>query len=249
MDEKLKQAIALGREHYAKREYDKAERHLKRVVESGEYTFPDVLNMLGVIQHDRGCLEEARDAFRRALEVNPHYTEAALNLAVTCNDLGDYDQAQNVYHNALHRSSQGPGPGDNFARGKIANLHAEVAQAYLDIGMPYEAIEQYRNAIRLCPRFADLRVKLAEIYQQQGDFVAAKYELMEATHSRPEYTRARIALGVVLLVTGQREQAMREWEKALEQDPQARAAEMYLRMAQDAANFRPSAPPPEPSNI
>ena len=242
MDEKLKQAIALGREHYAKREYDKAERHLRRVVESQACAFADIHNMLGVIQHDRGCLEEARDAFKRALELNPHYTEAALNLAVTCNDLGDYEHAQAVYRGALRKSEQGPSRGDSFARGKIANLHAEVGQAYVDLGMPYDAIKQYRSAIRLCPNFADLRVKLAEIYQQLGDLVSAKYELTEAIHSRPEYTRARVALGVALLMTGQKQQAISEWEQALAQDPDDRAAQMYLRIARN--DLTRTMPPP-----
>ena len=59
----------------------------------GIETFADVHNMMGVIHHDRGRLEEARDAFRKALTINPKYTEAALNLSVTCNDLGEYEQA------------------------------------------------------------------------------------------------------------------------------------------------------------
>ena len=232
MNEKLKQAIALGREHYANREYGKAERHLKHVVEAEQAAmFPDIHNMLGVIQHDRGNLLEAKAAFGRALAINPNYTEAALNLAVTCNDLGNYDEAQQIYRRALRRTEYGSGKGDRYARGKVANLHAEVAQAYLDMGLVEEAIKQYRAAVRLCPKFADLRVKLAEVYQQVGDVVSAKYELSEAIEARPEYTRARNLMGVVLLVTGHRDLAIAEWEKALSMDPDDRATQMYLRMA------------------
>src|SRR5512144_2061806 len=128
MDEQLKQAVALGREHYEKREYDKAERQLTKVIASGQ-RFADIHNMMGVIHHDRGRLEAARDSFKRALEINPSYTEAALNLAVTYNDLGDYELAQQVYRSAVHRDARGEQEVDPFAKGKIANLHAELAHA------------------------------------------------------------------------------------------------------------------------
>jgi tetratricopeptide (TPR) repeat protein len=232
MDEKLKQAVALGREHYEKRDYDKAEVYLSKVIEAGN-RFADIHNMMGVIHHDRGRIEDARDAFKRALELNPNYTEAALNLAVTYNDLGQYELAQQVYRSAIHRDVRGVQELDPFARGKIANLHADLAHAYLDVDMPNEAVMEYRNAIRLCPHFADLRVKLAEVYRQMGDLVAARYELEEAVRTRPDYGPARVALGVLLLVSGQRSEALAVWEETLRRDPHNKAADMYIRMAEN----------------
>ncbi len=241
MDEKLKQAIALGREHYEKRDYDKAEHFLSQVVAQGGHRFPDVHNMMGVIHHDKGRLEEARNEFRRAVEINPHYTEAALNLAVTHNDLGEYESAQKVYRSAIGSGARGTDDIDGFAKGKIANIHAELAQAYLDVGMPNEAVQEYRNAIRLCPHFADLRVRLANVYRQMGDLVAARFELEEAVRVRPAYNPARIAMGVLLLVSGQRQKALEQWEEALRLEPDNKAAQMYLRMARNPPT--PSIPP------
>ena len=233
MDEQLKQAVALGREHYEKREYDKAERYLTKVLAAGT-RFADIHNMMGVIHHDKGLLDAARDAFKRALEINPSYTEAALNLAVTYNDLGEYEQAQQVYRGAVQRDARGRHAVDPFAKGKIANLHADVAHAYLEIDLPNEAVQEYRSAIRLCPQFADIRVKLAETYRQMGDLTAARYELEETIGVRPDYLPARVALGVVMLLSGQRAEAVRIWEDALKRDPKNKAAEMYLRMANSA---------------
>lgn len=238
MDEKRKQAIALGRELYEKRDYDKAEPYLAKVIEGGN-RFADIHNMMGVIHHDRGRLEEARDAFKRALELNANYTEAALNLAVTYNDLGQYELAQQVYRSAIHRDVRGEQQVDPFARGKIANLHADLAHAYLEVDMPNEAVMEYRNAIRLCPHFGDLRVKLAEVYRELGDLVAARYELEEAIRTRPDYGPARVALGVLLLVGGQRASALSVWDEAVRRDPNNKAAEMYLRMAQNLTSQSP----------
>lgn len=232
MDEALKQAVALGREHYEKRDYDKAEHHLCAVIASGQ-RYADIHNMMGVIHHDRGRLEAARDSFKRALEINPSYTEAALNLSVTYNDLGQYELAQQVYRGAIHRDGRGHQEIDPFAKGKIANLHADVAHAYLEVDMPGEAILEYRNAIRLCPHFADLRVRLSEIYRQTGDLMSARHELEEAIRARPDYGPARVALGVLLLVSGQRQEALTTWQEALRRDPQNKVAQMYLRMAQN----------------
>lgn len=233
LDDKLKQAIALGREHYEKREYDKAEHFLARVIAQGGNRFADVHNMMGVVHHDKGRLEEAQEEFLRALDLNPHYTEAALNLAVTYNDLGEYDKAQQVYRTAIARDVRGPDDVDGFAKGKIANLHAELAQAYLDVGMPNEAIQEYRNAIRLCPHFADLRVRLSNVYRQTGDLAAARFELEEAVRVRPAYNTARVAMGILLLVSGQRQKAIEQWEEALRAEPDNKVAAMYLRMARN----------------
>lgn len=246
MDERTKQLLALGREHYDKREFDRAEHYLRQVLERAEGKYADVLNMMGVIHHDRGRFEEAQAAFEEALQINPNYTEAALNLAVTYNDLGRYDDAKRIYQAALARGAESPGQLDPFVKGKIANLHAEVAQAYIDAGMFADAMHELRKAILLCPTFADLRVKLANLYRQAGDLDAARFELEEAIAARPRYVPAHVALGVTLLSMGQPERAMDAWRKAIEIDPDNKAAQMYLRMASGAQQG--SQLPPAPSD-
>lgn len=245
MDEGTRKAIALGREHYAQRDYLQAEAYLTQALASGARGFADVHNMLGVIHHDAGRLEQAKEAFEQALSINARYTEAALNLAVTLNDLGDYAGAQAIYSRAVQPEDTEV---DSFARGKIANLHAEVAQAYLDLEMPNEAIQELRSAIRLCPGFADLRVRLAEVYHSVGDQAAARYELGEAIRVRPDFVRARVALGVAHLVSGDRVAAVTALEAALSLAPQDNAAKMYLRVAQSPPAEAPRPPGPDPED-
>jgi len=242
MDERTKQLLSLGREHYDKREFDKAEHYLKQVVDRNN-TFADVFNMLGVIHHDRGRFEEAQASFEEAMQINPNYTEAALNLAVTYNDLGRYDEAKRIYQAVRARGEESPGHLDPFVKGKIANLHAEVAQAYADAGMPTEAIHELRKAILLCPHFADMRLKLANLYRQKGDLEAARYELEEAVEARPGFVPARVALGVVRLAQNDTQGAIEQWERALEHDPENKTAAMYLRMAKNPPASQ--GPPPQ----
>jgi tetratricopeptide (TPR) repeat protein len=244
MDDALKQHLVLAREHYEKREYDRAEHHLNEVLKHTQ-TYADVYNMLGVIHHDRGDFQEARKHFEASLKINPNYTEAALNLAVTCNDLGLYSEARKIYEQMLGRSATGPKQIDPFARGKLANLHADVAQAYADMGLLAESAGEYRKALALCPTFADLRTRLGSVLRDMGELGPARREYEEALKSNPNYAPARVLLGVTLFSLGQREEAEKQWAQALATDPSNKSAQMYLRMVR--GNTLRSQPPPRPS--
>lgn len=232
MDERTKQLLTLGREHYQKGEFDKAEHYFKQVLERS-VSVADVFNMMGVIHHDRGHFEEAQTAFEEALSINPNYTEASLNLAVTYNDLGRYDDAKRVYRGALSQGATSAGGVTPFVKGKIANLHAEVAQAYIDAGLMAEAMHELRKAVLLCPHFADLRLRLANLYRDTGDLDASEFELEEALKVKPLYIPAQIALGVVRFSQGNVPGAVQCWQRVLELDPDNRAGQMYLRMAKN----------------
>src|SRR5262245_31035846 len=144
MDARLKSLLVLGKEHYERREFDRAELAFQEILSAGGDRFADVHNMLAFILHDRGDLARAETHFRRAIEINPRYIEAHLNLAVTYSDLGKYDEAHEIY--ARIRELEGDSKAvDPFVRGKIANMHADVAQAYTDAGMRPEAIVELRK--------------------------------------------------------------------------------------------------------
>src|SRR5580693_6638936 len=169
MDEHTKQLLLLGREHYQKRELDKAEPMFRQVLAEDD-RLADVHDMLGVICHARGNFAQAEHHFERALSINPSYTEAALNLAVTYNDRGKYAAARQVYARIKGGAPSGSLQAlDPFARGKIANMHAEVGQAYADTGLVREAIIEFEKAVGLCPQFADLRTRLGTLLREIND--------------------------------------------------------------------------------
>ncbi len=230
MDERLKQLLVLGREHYERREYDRAERALRQVLEHTD-RYADVFNMLAVICHDRGDFVAAEGFFERAVELNPTYTEALLNLAVTYNDLGKYEAARQVYAR-VRGAGAGDGGLDPFVRGKIANMHAALAQAYSDAHCRSEAIEQLRKAVDLCPTFADLQTKLGTLYRDDNNLTLARRCYEAARASNPAFVPARVLLGVTLLTLGAADEATAEWREALVIDPENRSAKMYLRMVE-----------------
>lgn len=232
MDDHLKQLLTLAREHYEKGELDRAEPLLREILDRTD-RFADVYNMLGVALHQKGDFIAAERHFERAVELNPAYTEALLNLAVTYNDVGKYEAARKVYA----RLQQDEGGGlimDTFARGKIANMHAALAQAYLDVGQREEAVQELQKAVGLCPTFADLQTRLAALHREAGRASQAKDAYEAAIAANPRYVLARVGLGVALLSLGQDDQAIAQWEEALAIDPDNATAKMYLRSAKAA---------------
>lgn len=240
MDDHLKQLLLLGREHYQKREFDKAEYLLKQVVQQTD-RFADVFDMLGVISHAQGDFAQAERFFEKAVGLNPNYTEAQLNLMVTYNDLGKYDLARELYARIRGRAGTGAGEQDPFVLGKIANMHAEISQAYFDAGMPAEAVRELERAVALCPTFADLRTRLATMYRDSGQKDRAREQLELAKQHNPNYVQGRVLLGVALLSSGEYDAAIGEFEAVLERDAEHKGAQMYLKIAQ--TQQRNSIPP------
>ncbi len=68
MDKKTLQRLERGREHYKNREYSKAEPYLLKVAQE-ETGFADIMNMLGVIYHDRGQVALAQEYFEKSMKV------------------------------------------------------------------------------------------------------------------------------------------------------------------------------------
>ncbi|MFO0614917.1 MAG: tetratricopeptide repeat protein [Polyangiaceae bacterium] len=231
MDSRSKQALVLGREHYERHEYDRAEALLNEALAAAE-GYADVHNMLGVIHHERGDFTTALRFFERAVELNPDYTEALLNLAITSNDVGQFTRAREVFERTRKPGDREAKHADAFALGRIANLHATVAEAYKDAGRFDDAVAELEKALRLRPEFADLRVELATILREAGKLERAESELLAAIESRPKYVQARVLLGVTRLALKRPADAARCFRDALELDPEHKAAKMYLRFAE-----------------
>ena len=234
----VEQLIALGREHYNANEYERAEPFLAEAA-SARPSFPDLYNMLGVIYHAQGLFSDAEDAFENALRLNPRYTEAALNLSVTYNDRGKYERAREVYTKAVSASVGQPNALDRFARGKLANMHADLGAAYAGLAMFDEAVREYSKALDLCPDFADLRVRLGNVYRDMGMVHAAVAEFEHAKKIRPDFIPARIHLGVTMFSLGRRDAALVEWQEVLKIDPTNKSAQLYIRMANDEHGPQP----------
>lgn len=229
MEDALRQLLSVGKEHYQKRDYPSARSYLEQVVEKTD-RFADVFNMLGVIYHDMGQFSQAQKALESALKLNPAYTEAALNLAVLYNDLGKYAEAKEIYRHALQMNRSSDGELDPFVAGKIANMHAEIADAYRSAGQVESAIREYRQAVELRPSFVDLRIKLAAALRDFGKNEEAAIECKKAIQARDKFFPAHVLLGVCYYSMGKQAEALEQWQFVLRQSPDDSRAKMYISM-------------------
>ncbi len=230
MDQGTRDLVELGRQHYLKREYHRAMEYLDQVLErNGRYA--DVYNMLGVIRHDQGRLEEAQAAFEEAMAINPDYTEAALNLSVIYNAMGRYAEAKRIYVAVNERTEAGVGGVDTFAKGRIANMHAEVAEAYRSCGLLGEAIAELDRALLLCPEFLDLRCRQARFQADQGDVAGAQGTLRDVLAVDDSFVPALLGLGLLCLGKGEASVARDHFEQVLRIEPGHQVGEVYAAMA------------------
>lgn len=235
MDESTKELLERGRELYRKGDYKNAELALDQVVAQGT-VFADVYDMLGVIAHSRGDLRAAETRFRQALAQNPSYTDALLNLAVTLNDQRKYDEARDIWKRLSSKTPTNDKVIESFARGKIANMHAELAQAYSDVGQIDEAIEQLEKAVRLGPSFADLRYRLGILYRDATRLEEARRTFEAAISANPKHLRSYISLGSTCLALGDKQAAREAWNDALGLGPEERdkaRIQSYLAILDD----------------
>jgi Flp pilus assembly protein TadD len=230
--EQIHETYLLARKLYEKENFGEAEKLLERLAAEAPF-FADVFNKLGVIYHQRGAFGRAAKAFEKALELNPRYTEAALNLAVTYNNLGRYEKASTAFQNAARFTESGTGALDPFIRGKLANQHADLGDIYFDLGLLAEAVEEYRKAVQLGPKFSDLRTKLAVALREKGDFDAALVEFQEALKVNPKYVPAYLHLGVTYYMRGLIDRAVLVWKTALKASPNDKSVRVYLEFIKE----------------
>jgi tetratricopeptide (TPR) repeat protein len=214
-------------EHYARAEYDLAQPQYEKLVEQG-LRYPDVLNRLGVIYHLSGRLPEARWCFEQALDQNSGYLEAALNLTVTCNELGEYGSGVRSLKQAQRRAN---GSNDAYRRGKLANLHRSLARAYLELERPEDAMHEFGRALRLCPSFHDIRLELARLLRSRGNIHGAREELTLVLQLDPGHHDARALLGVIEIETGDRTQGLEHLRRVVDDCADHPVASAYLRQA------------------
>lgn len=112
--------------------------------------------------YERGCaLEEsapaeAREAYRKAVELDPRFADAHVNLGRLLHETGDINGALGHYRAAL------------AVRPDDATAAFNVGVALEDLGSLPDAIEAYRRALGSDPNNADAHYNLARLLEQTG---------------------------------------------------------------------------------
>lgn len=214
--------------------YEAAQQLLERSIDH----YPSAANLnllLGRVYHQQSKFAEAITQFNEAIKKNPNYTEAALSLCITFCDLGQYNEAEEIYHR-FQSNSPSKGALPKQIRGNLANSHAENGTAYEKAGLLQEAVQEYRKALSLLDSMPDVKIKLALIYIKTKEFTKAESELREILTINPTDEQAMTQLGIALFHSGRLDEARDSWVKVKKSYPSNVTARTYLRICETQAN-------------
>ncbi len=236
MSRNWQELYEIGKRAFDENNFEEAKESLSELLKE-KGNFADVYNMMGFIFHDNGRTDEAIEMFKKALVINPAYTDAALNLAVAYNEKGDYEMAWHVYTSAKEKVKEGDHAPylDPYVKGKLANMHAEIATIYKDLGLYIDAAEEYKKALKLRPQYVDIKTDLGIAYRGMRDYSKAISELEETIKLNPGCSPARVQLGLTYYLMDKKEQAKAQWLKVLHDNPNDKKVHVYLNLLKKEA--------------
>ncbi|HUX09544.1 MAG TPA: tetratricopeptide repeat protein [Terriglobia bacterium] len=180
---------------------------------------PITLTNLGLVYAKRKRYKQAEHFFREAMLRKPDYTDPHLNLGSMEMDLGNLDEAEWQLRAAVALSPLTP------------SCHNKLGTLYLKEGRLSEAAEQFSRSVQAAPNFEGYD-GLGDVYAQQGDLSRARRAYAAAAKVNPYDSHAHFGLARIAASTGRREEALEEYLRGLETDPnnqEARNAVQALR--------------------
>ncbi len=225
--------LAEARENFINGNYKMAEPILSQMLLQNTRN-PEVYQMLATICYDKGQFNKAIKTFKRALEIDPTYTDASVGLSIILNDLGKYEEGKQIFLEAQERLEKKNGKQDPFIDEKLASKHEELADLYYQYKRYKEALEQLLKAQQLSTRKPEITMRICEVYVQMGQTERAVKDLKTLIREYPHLIPARLKLGVIYYNSNNIAEATEQWENILMRDPQHPEALRYLKMAQAA---------------
>jgi protein O-GlcNAc transferase len=151
-------------------------------------------------------MADAREAFRRALELRPQDVELLNNLGVVSMEAGELTAAVGYYRRAI------------ALRPQVAELHNNLGNALLQQGDLPAAAAAYRAALAIKPNYPKCANNLAVLLIGEAKFEEAITALHAALEFRPDLPELQGNLGVCLKNLGRVEEAMQAYRAALMAD-------------------------------
>jgi tetratricopeptide (TPR) repeat protein len=229
MASQTERLLARARDRFTVQDYYGAIYLLEEIVAAGR-AFADVHHLMGVSLSLLGRPDEALAQFARALELNPRYLEALIHQGLVLNELGRAREAEESFRRAAESVAPSSGGLPAPVAARLANQHAELADAYAEAGALGRAIEQYEEALALGPGFHDLRYRMARVMLEAGRALEAREALEEVVRARPNFVDAEAALGLAHFLSGDGVGARDVWKACLSRRPENARVEAYLAM-------------------
>ena len=177
---------------------------------------PGRLSAYGVLLQLSGRIDEAREAYRRAIAQAPEDAEPHFNLGTLEEGAGEHVRALTAYRQALSLE-----PPDEA---RIHNNMGGVLAAMGDVG---GALAAYREATEVDPGLADGWHNLGNVMLAQGRYAEAESHVLRALKLSPAHPKAGRKLEHV------RAEATKQWQEQVEAEQQAALIEEAARACSD----------------
>ena len=129
--------------------------------------------------------EEAEQALRKAVELDPKFAPAFAYLGLIRARIGSYSEAVSLYENALRSDA------------KLVVVHHLIADAMLKMNGDPKLIERHlRQSIEMDPTFTPARLALGKLFMRSQRWADAVSELEEAIKLDPGLSEAYYQLGL-----------------------------------------------------
>ncbi len=197
--------------------------------------------LLGAALFKKGLNGEARQAFRRSIELAPKVPQNYYNLALVELSEGQYNaavkpledfvilepgnaQAHLLLGRAYHNLNRTFPAIDQFK--KALELQPDLPLAHYHLGYAYQsqgrlaaALAEYEREIKLNPRFYDTYWLAGNIELEKQNLDPAESYFRKGINLRPDAPQAHYGLARVMLARGDLAVAEEELKKVLEQKP------------------------------
>lgn len=159
-----------------------------------------------------GDIEAAGECCRRAIDMQPDFCEAHVNLGHVYLSQGRHEDALGQYQAAV----------------KLNPQHAAALSGFGNVlttlGKHEEAVKAYQGAVRINPNQPEAYYNLGNLKKAQKQYEEAVHYYQQAIRLNPNYAAAYNNLGAVLYAHGHPVRGVEHIRRALEIDPDLPAA-------------------------
>lgn len=168
------------------------------------------LNAEGVRQFERAEYQQSLAQFQQAVQNDPGNADAYYNLgavyhrmATLNNQASDYKQAESYYNQCLDHDAD------------HVECHRGLAVMLVQQGRTEEAFRLLNGWADRRADLAEPKIELARLLEETGDRAAAKQRLVDALAVSPNHPRALAALGHLQEESGEKTQALANYQRSL----------------------------------
>ena len=166
-----------------------------------------VYNIIGAANQSLGNLDEAIEAYNRALSIKPDYPDAYNNMGNALKEQGKLEQAIEAYKKTL-------------------SIKPDYADAYNNMGITLQQQGKMEGATEAYSKAISIKPDLTEAYNNMGNALKEQDKLDEAIEAynkalslKPDYAEAYNNMGNALKEQGKLDEAIEAYNKAISIKP------------------------------